>query len=92
MLSRIVPVVTPKNREKTTKLKCPVTPEVVRARKTLIKRGWSQRRAAKQLNVSYVHLCHVLTGRRQSMRLLRAISELPESPVAYQQSGFAAQH
>jgi transcriptional regulator with XRE-family HTH domain len=47
---------------------------------TLKSRGWSYRRAAKKLKVSYQHLSEVLNGHRESRRLLVAISRLPICP------------
>ena len=38
--------------------------------------GLSYRRAAPLLGVTYQHLCLVLTGKRQSRRLLEAIEDL----------------
>lgn len=50
------------------------------AKRTLKERGWSYRRAAPRLGVTYQHLCLVLTGRRESSRLLEQIANLPEAP------------
>lgn len=50
---------------------------IVSARTELKRKGWSYRRAAKPLGVHYSHLCLVLTGKRQSRRLLAAIRQLP---------------
>ena len=51
--------------------------------KRLIKaRGWSYRRAAPVLGVTYQHLSEVLNGRRASRRLLSRIASLPVSPEA----------
>jgi transcriptional regulator with XRE-family HTH domain len=47
------------------------------AKVTLKNRGWSYRRAAPRLGVSYQHLSDVLNGKRHSDRLLRAINKLP---------------
>jgi transcriptional regulator with XRE-family HTH domain len=55
-------------------------PEVQEARDTLRRKGWSQAEAAVRLCVSTVHLNYVLTGKRQSRRILRAIAALPENP------------
>jgi len=71
------------------RLKHRITPEVKSARTLLIERGWSVRRAHKELGCSFTHLAHVLTGRRVSNRLLRRIMSLPESPVPRRESGFA---
>jgi hypothetical protein len=51
--------------------------EVNKARTTLKSLGWSYRSAADELGVHYVHLAKVLTGRRESKRLLTAIDALP---------------
>jgi len=53
-----------------------LSPAVMAARKELKAKGWSYRRAAKPLRVHYSHLCLVLTGKRQSRRLLAAITNL----------------
>ena len=47
------------------------------AKRTLRARGWSYRRAAPQLGVCYQHLALVLTGRRESQRLLARIEAIP---------------
>ena len=47
-----------------------------RAKVELKKRGLSYRRVAPQLGVTYQHLCLVLTGKRDSKRLLRAIRDM----------------
>ena len=47
------------------------------ARKHFHAAGWSYRAAAPQLGVSYQHLAQVLTGDRQSRRLLAAVLQLP---------------
>lgn len=54
------------------------TKEVEVAKATLKKNGWSYRTAAPYLGVGYQHLAKVLTGRRESRRLLQAIGELPK--------------
>jgi len=54
--------------------------EVNEARKSLAKKQWSYRSAAPELGVHHVHLALVLTGRRQSRRLLAAIAALPNRP------------
>lgn len=43
----------------------------------LKRKGWSYRRAAPKLGVTYQHLCLVLNGQRESRRLLAAIANLP---------------
>jgi hypothetical protein len=48
------------------------------AKRTLKSKGWSYRRAAPLLGVSYVHLAKVLGGHRESRRLLMAIASLPD--------------
>jgi transcriptional regulator with XRE-family HTH domain len=51
--------------------------------KTALKnRGWSQRRAAAVLGVTQTQLNLVLCGKRESARLLRAVTELPPCPAA----------
>lgn len=55
-------------------------PQVQAARNTLRRKGWTQSAAAKLLGVSPEHLCYVLNGRRQSLRILHAIDRLPENP------------
>lgn len=47
------------------------------AKVTLKNRGWSYRRAAPLLGVSYQHLSDVLNGKRHSRSLLRRIKDLP---------------
>lgn len=44
--------------------------------------GWSYRRAAPVLGVTYQHLSEVLNGRRESQRLLRAVAALPATEAA----------
>jgi hypothetical protein len=51
--------------------------EVKAARADLRAKGWSYRTAALELGCSLTHLAWVLTGRRQSQRLLDAIVALP---------------
>jgi transcriptional regulator with XRE-family HTH domain len=53
---------------------------VQEARNTLRRKGWTQADAARVLGVSAVHLCFVLTGKRESRRILNAITHLPENP------------
>jgi len=50
-----------------------------RAKVELKRRGWSYRRVAPELGVTYQHLCLVLTGKRESRRLLKAIKEIPHT-------------
>jgi len=65
------------------KIKPPkLSPAVKRARAALTAKGWSYRNAAPVLDVTWQHLAQVLTGRRESERLLRAIQELPETTPA----------
>lgn len=47
------------------------------AKRTLKARGWSYRRAAPILGVTYQHLSEVLNGKRHSRRLLAAVVALP---------------
>lgn len=51
--------------------------EVNAAREELERKGWSYRTAAPELGCSVTHLSWVLTGRRQSRRLLEAIAAMP---------------
>lgn len=53
-------------------------PEVKQARKHLRITGWTYRAAAEELGVHFTHLALVLTGRRESRRLLTGIMALPE--------------
>jgi transcriptional regulator with XRE-family HTH domain len=46
------------------------------AKVTLKARGWSYRRAARRLGVTYQHISYCLNGQRQSRRLLKAIAEI----------------
>lgn len=43
--------------------------------------GWSYRRVAPLLGVRFEHLCLVLNGHRDSLRLLAAIESLPPAPI-----------
>lgn len=52
---------------------------IATAKRTLKTRGWSYRAAAPVLGVCYQHLAFVLTGRRESQRLLRRIAALPNA-------------
>ncbi len=52
------------------------------ARVSLRGKGWSYRAAAPLMGVSYQHLAHVLTGRRESRKLLKLIHDLPAKEVA----------
>ena len=54
--------------------------EVKHAKETLALLGWSYRAAAPLLGVNFSHLAKVLTGRRESKRLLAAIAALPPRP------------
>lgn len=54
-----------------------VSGSLLAAKRTLRARGWSYRRAAPQLGVCYQHLALVLTGRRESQRLLARIEAIP---------------
>jgi len=48
------------------------------AKKLIPQRGWSQRKAARELDVTHTHLNLVLNGRRISKRLLVRIEALPK--------------
>ncbi len=46
--------------------------------------GWSYRRAALHLGVSYQHVCYVLNGQRHSASLLAKLLHLPAAkPLPY---------
>ncbi len=49
------------------------------AKRTLKARGWSYRRAAPVLGVTYQHLSEVLNSRRHSRRLIRRVMALTEA-------------
>jgi len=51
--------------------------KISEAKHTLKARGWSYRTAAPRLGVCYQHLALVLTGRRESRRLLARIEAIP---------------
>lgn len=53
-------------------------PSLNRTKRVLREKGWSYRTAAPVLGISYQHLAMVLTGRRESRRLLAAIASLPK--------------
>ncbi len=59
------------------------------AKASLKRKGWSYRRAAVVLEVSFPHLAKVMSGARASERLLVRIMHLPQSPVRYSRTGFA---
>ena len=59
-----------------------LSPKVAAARSHFYARGWSYRAGAQQLGVSYQHLCEVLTGKRESRRLIAAVLALPPRPQA----------
>jgi hypothetical protein len=48
-----------------------------RAKQRLRERGWSYRRAAPVVEVSFSHLAHVLRGFRESRALLKRIEDIP---------------
>lgn len=54
-----------------------LTDSVKRAREHLRQAGWSYRTAAPVLRVHWSHLAQVLTGRRKSDRLCKAVLSLP---------------
>lgn len=54
---------------------------VHRAKARLKELGWSYRRVAPLLGVRFEHLCLVLNGHRDSLRLLAAIEDLPPAPL-----------
>jgi len=45
-------------------------------------RGYTYRQAAPVLGVCYQHLCQVLNGQRESLPLIRRISDLPYRTAA----------
>ena len=49
------------------------------SKKQLKALGWSYRRAAPLLGVTYQHLCLVLNGHRHSRRLLAKVASLPQT-------------
>ena len=51
------------------------------AKQLLKDRGYSYRTAAPALGVCYQHLAFVLNGQRQSLRLLKRISDLLPAPA-----------
>jgi hypothetical protein len=53
-----------------------VTP--AQAKRILSTRGWTQRRAARELGYNWTNLCKVLSGARRSKRLLNRIAELKQ--------------
>lgn len=56
----------------------PSLPANVReAREIIASRGWTLRAAAEHLGYSWGHFILVLTGQRESRRLLAAIEDLP---------------
>jgi hypothetical protein len=54
-----------------------ITPEVEAARAHMRATGWSYRAAALRLGGSWQHLAQVLTGQRESRRLVRRVLALP---------------
>lgn len=78
MLSRKQPTAKPKTvREGALFALSDLRPEVITARETLTRKGWSYRTAANELGVHHMHLTHVLTGRRVSHSLCSRIQQLP---------------
>ena len=53
-------------------------PEAVKTR--LKAKGWTHRRAAEHLGLSFEHVNRVLNGHRESRRLLRELDALPKRP------------
>ncbi len=58
-----------------------LSPAVLAARAHLRACGVSYRQAAARLGKSYTQIAWVLTGRRESSRLLSAIMDLPRPPI-----------
>lgn len=54
-----------------------IEPTTNDAKESLLKGGWSYRKAAPALGVHWSHLAKVLTGRRESQALLKRIRSLP---------------
>jgi len=48
----------------------------------LYEKGWTVAAAARQLKRSKPHLYNVLTGKRQSKKLLAAVDALPPRPLS----------
>jgi transcriptional regulator with XRE-family HTH domain len=55
-------------------------PAVQDARNAIRRKGWKQVDVARLLGVTPIHLSYVLNGRRESRRILTAISRLPSNP------------
>lgn len=53
----------------------------VQAKARIKKLGWSYRRVAPVLDVTYVHLAKVLGGERDSRRLMEEIEQLGPCPA-----------
>ena len=53
-----------------------------RAKASLKKKGWSYRKVAPLLGVTFQHLSYVLNGHRVSWSLLARIHDLPACPHA----------
>lgn len=54
-----------------------ITRSVQAARKHMADTGWSYRSAAPVLGITWQHLAHVLTGRRESRSLIARVRSLP---------------
>lgn len=52
--------------------------EIKKARQSLEEKNWTMRAAARALGYSWGHFVLVMTGRRESKRLLAAVCALPE--------------
>lgn len=54
------------------------------AKRELKAKGWSYRKAAPVLGVTYQHLCEVLNGHRTSRRLVTAIATMPSKEASHE--------
>ena len=59
------------------------------AKREMKRKGWSHRRAARQIGKSYPWVCDVLNGTGTSQPVIDAILALPNSPTPYSHLGFA---
>jgi hypothetical protein len=57
------------------------------AKQALKSKGWNQRTAAPYLGVTYQHLCLVLSGKRESRRIIKAIRRMPKAPTLQLKDG-----
>ena len=59
------------------------------AKREMKRKGWSYRRAARQIGKGYPWVAAVLNGRGTSQPVIDAILALPLSPTPYSPLGFA---